>query len=104
MFAALSDAVSVSASDSAVSPADDDGTDRPRRTSDLGQSAAAGAASAELPGLWKARRSSDMQGRIRFADTTLKDPTNQHQVSGLLGTSSRRSSAAAPADTAVPQQ
>lgn len=50
---------------------------------------------------WDRRKTADLTGRIRFADVTLTDPTNQHQVSGLLGASGRRNTVAIPGAAAA---
>ncbi|CDJ66461.1 hypothetical protein, conserved [Eimeria necatrix] len=66
--------------------------------------AAAGAGALHLSPMgaaWDRRKTADLTGRIRFADVTLTDPTNQHQVSGLLGASGRRNTVAVPAAAAA---
>lgn len=73
-----------------------------RRSSENIDPAVAATATAvqRVHSMWERRRNSDMQGRIRFADSTLTDPTYQQQVSGLLGaTTAARRSSAVPAAT-----
>ncbi|KAL8434894.1 hypothetical protein Efla_000705 [Eimeria flavescens] len=57
----------------------------------------------ELPNLpvWDERPSQEVRGRIRFADATLRDPTHERQVSGLLGPNPRRHTAFAAENKAL---
>ncbi|OEH74547.1 hypothetical protein cyc_03583 [Cyclospora cayetanensis] len=78
-------------------PGSEEGFQGRRASEDINPAlvAAESSAAQQLPFVWNRRRSSEVHSRIRFADSTLRDPTYEQEVSGLLS-NSRKGSAATP--------
>lgn len=104
---ALSDAFvnrfsAAASSDAEGTPArrDSEGNDATEAATASVAAAATATAAERFPALWDGRRSSELQGKIRFADVTFRDPIYAQQVSGLLGaTTTQRRHTTSPGET-----